>query len=93
VSPSPVVALNRAVAVGMAGDPAAGLSILDGVELPRYPHLHAARGELLARLGRAAEARVAFARAAELTRNGSERALFLARAAAPAPPASPPPAG
>jgi RNA polymerase sigma factor (sigma-70 family) len=86
VAPSPVVELNRAVAVGMASGPAEGLAIVDAVAgdraLAGYPQLEAVRGELLARLGRAAEARAAFERAAELTGNERERALFLARAAA-----------
>ncbi|GAB2443599.1 RNA polymerase sigma factor [Streptosporangium sandarakinum] len=85
VAPSPVVELNRAVAVGMAYGPARGLEIVDGLGAERalrgYPQLPAVRGELLARLGRAAEARAEFERAAELTRNERERALFLTRAA------------
>jgi RNA polymerase sigma factor (sigma-70 family) len=87
VSPSPVVELNRAVAVGMAAGPAAGLAIADALTgekaLARYPHLPAVRGDLLARLGRDDEARAEFARAAELTGNDRERALFRARAAEP----------
>jgi RNA polymerase sigma factor (sigma-70 family) len=86
VSPSPVVELNRAVAVGMAEGPAQGLAIVDAIAgeraLAGYPHLAAVRGDLLARLGRAPEARLEFARAAELTRNARERELFLARVAA-----------
>ncbi|MEV4299804.1 RNA polymerase sigma factor [Microbispora rosea] len=85
VSPSPVVELNRAVAVAMAGDPARGLVIADAVgddkALRGYPQLPAVRGDLLARLGRADEARREFERAAALTGNERERALFLARAA------------
>jgi RNA polymerase sigma factor (sigma-70 family) len=85
VSPSPVVELNRAVAVAMADGPAAGLAIVDGLAavpaLAGYPQLPAVRGDLLARLGRHDEARAAFTRAAELTRNAAERALFQARAA------------
>jgi RNA polymerase sigma factor (sigma-70 family) len=81
VSPSPVVELNRAVAVGMAEGPQRGLDIVDSLELPNYPLLPAVRGDLLARLGRHDEARREFARAAELTRNARERALFAARAA------------
>jgi RNA polymerase sigma factor (sigma-70 family) len=80
VSPSPVVTLNRAVAVGMAGDPSGGLALVDSVSLPRYPFWFAARGELLSRLGRDEEARRAFAQAASLTRSEPERRLFLARA-------------
>ncbi|WP_328473803.1 RNA polymerase sigma factor [Actinoplanes sp. NBC_00393] len=82
--PSPVVRLNQAVAVGRAGDPARGLRIADGLGAERslrdYPQLPAVRGELLAQLGRAAEARTEFGRAASLTRNEAERELFRARA-------------
>ena len=83
---SPVVELNRAVAVGMAEGPAAGLAITDeltGLRAMRGYHLlPSVRGDLLARLGRHAEARAEFERAAELTANTRERALLLARAAA-----------
>lgn len=86
-APSPVVELNRAVAVGMAEGPAAGLALVDalaeGGALAGYHLLPAVRGDLLARLGRTAEARDEFARAAELTRNGAERALLRRRAADP----------
>ncbi len=82
--PSPVVELNRAVAVAMAEGPQAGLDLADQlVDLPalqRYHRLPAVRGELLARLGRHAEARVAFERAAALTDNARERARLLERA-------------
>jgi RNA polymerase sigma factor (sigma-70 family) len=81
VSPSPVVELNRAVAVANAGRPAEGLAIVEAVELPQYALLPAVRGDLLARLGREAEAHQEFARAAAMTRNARERQLFLARAA------------
>jgi predicted RNA polymerase sigma factor len=83
VSPSPVVELNRAVAVGMARGPAEGLAIVDSLagRLSDYPLLPAVRGDLLVRLGRVAEARAEFARAAALTRNERERAIFLRRAA------------
>jgi RNA polymerase sigma factor (sigma-70 family) len=84
LQPSPVVELNRAVAVGMAHGPARGLEIADRLAgyhaLASYPHLPAVRGDLLARLGRAAEARAEFARAAALTANEREKALFQARA-------------
>jgi RNA polymerase sigma factor (sigma-70 family) len=84
VAPSPVVELNRAVAVGMASGPAAGLAIVDLLvsqgTLDGYPHLWAVRGDLLAKLGRAEEARQQFERAAQLTRNTSEQALFRDRA-------------
>ncbi|MCC5581763.1 RNA polymerase sigma factor [Microtetraspora sp. AC03309] len=86
VAPSPVIELNRAVAVSMAYGPARGLEIVDGLAaepaLRDYPQLPAVRGDLLARLGRPDEAREEFERAAALTRNESERALFLARVAA-----------
>jgi RNA polymerase sigma factor (sigma-70 family) len=85
VSPSPVVELNRAVAVGMADGPAEGLAVLDTIAaepaLASYPQLPAVRGDLLAKLGRRAEARYEYERAAALTRNERERALFLDRAA------------
>ena len=84
VSPSPVVELNRAVAAGMAHGPQAGLYIVDaliaGGALPNYALLPAVRGDLLAKLGRHAQARQEFHRAATLTRNGRERELFLSRA-------------
>lgn len=90
VAPSPVVELNRAVAVSMAYGPARGLEIVDGLAGERalrdYPQLPAVRGDLLGRLGRAEEARAEFGRAAALTRNERERALFLARASGPAVP-------
>jgi RNA polymerase sigma factor (sigma-70 family) len=83
-SPSPVVTLNRAVAVGMAEGPAAGLDLLDALAdepvLADGAQLPAARGELLARLHRDTEARAAFAEAARRTRNARERELFLRRA-------------
>jgi len=85
VAPSPVVELNRAIAVGMALGPGDGLAILDTLVsqggLEGYPHLAAARGDLLARLGRSSEARREFEHAAALTRNAAERTLFLGRAA------------
>jgi RNA polymerase sigma factor (sigma-70 family) len=83
---SPVVQLNRAVAVGMAEGPAAGLALLDQVAdakgLAGNPQLPAARGELLARSGRAEEARSAFAEAAALSRNAREQEVLARRAAA-----------
>jgi RNA polymerase sigma factor (sigma-70 family) len=85
ITRSPVVELNRAVAVGMAFGPAAGLELLDGLSsapaLEGYHLLPAARGDLLQRLGRAEEARAEFERAALLTQNQRERALLLARTA------------
>ncbi len=76
---SPVVALNRAVAVGEADGPAAGLALLDRIELPGYRYLHSARAELLRRLGRAAEAREEYRRAAALSDDAAERRLFERR--------------
>jgi predicted RNA polymerase sigma factor len=85
VTPSPVVELNRAMAVGMARGPGAGLAIIDGLvrepSLANYAMLPAARGDLLERLGRLNEARSEFERAAALTANARERALLLERAA------------
>ncbi len=82
--PSPVIELNRAVAVGMAHGPAAGLEVLDALRadpaLERYHLLPAARGDLLAKLGRTDEARAELERAASMTRNQREKALLLARA-------------
>ncbi len=83
---SPVVELNRAVAVGMADGPAAGLAVLEPLTqvpaLAKYHLLPSVRGDLLAKLGRTAEARTEFTRAAELTRNARERELLLGRARA-----------
>src|SRR5204862_2798862 len=94
LAPSPVVELNRAVAVAMAFGPAAGLELVDELtsepSLKDYHLLPSVRGDLLARLGRLAEARTEFERAAALTRNARERALLLARAAACAPGPPPP---
>ena len=85
--PSPVVALNRAVAVAMASGPEAGLALVDALAdepaLRGYHLLPSVRGELLARLGRDDEARSEFARAAEMTRNNRQRDLLLARATRP----------
>jgi RNA polymerase sigma factor (sigma-70 family) len=85
--PSPVVELNRAVALAMAFGPAEGLVLVDALrEDARLKHYHllpSVRGDLLARLGRHAEARAEFERAAALTQNERERALLLARASAP----------
>ncbi|WP_336922101.1 RNA polymerase sigma factor [Aquipuribacter sp. SD81] len=78
--PTPVVALNRAVALAQVAGPAAALDAVDGAGAPEdYPYLHAVRGHLLAALGRPAEARDAYDRAARLTANTSERAFLLAR--------------
>ena len=82
VAPSPVIELNRAVAVAMASGPEIGLRLVDAVaasgELEEYPYLHASRADLLRRLGRLPEAADAYARAHELTANEAERA-FLER--------------
>ncbi|MEV4622226.1 sigma-70 family RNA polymerase sigma factor [Asanoa sp. NPDC049573] len=75
---SPVVALNRAVAVAQAGDPAAALRGVDALDLDGYLYFHSTRGELLRRLGRAGEARAAYARALELATSTPER-RFLTR--------------
>ena len=86
IAPSPVVELNRAVAVSMAFGPAAGLELVDALasepSLKSYHLLPTVRGDLLAKLGRREEARAEFERAAELTRNARERRLMLDRAAA-----------
>ncbi|MFF2079537.1 RNA polymerase sigma factor [Kitasatospora sp. NPDC058162] len=85
LTPSPVVALNRAVAVSMAQGPAAALELVDALvaepALGDYHLLPSVRGDLLARLGRRAEARAEFERAAGLTRNERERELLRERAA------------
>jgi RNA polymerase sigma factor (sigma-70 family) len=84
LTPSPVVELNRAVAVGMAFGPAAGFAVVDALtaepSLQGYHLLPSVRADLLAKLGRADEARAEFERAAALTRNARERELLLARA-------------
>ncbi|MFF0556077.1 RNA polymerase sigma factor [Streptomyces sp. NPDC004266] len=84
LTPSPVVELNRAVAVSMTEGPAAALALVDALagepSLARYHLLPSVRGDLLARLGRTEEARAEFERAAALTRNESERELLRGRA-------------
>jgi RNA polymerase sigma-70 factor, ECF subfamily len=86
LAPSPVVELNRAVALAMAFGPAAGLEVVDALaaepSLATYHLLPSVRGDLLARLGRLDEAGAEFSRAAALTRNARERDLLLARARA-----------
>jgi len=86
VTPSPIVELNRAVAVGMAFGPQAGLELVDAVAgepaLRDYHLLPAARGDLLVRMGRNAEARAEFERAASLTQHERERAVLIERMAA-----------
>jgi predicted RNA polymerase sigma factor len=86
LSPSPVVELNRAVALSMAFGPAAGLEIVEALtheaSLANYHLLPSVRGDLLFKLGRLDEARAEFERAASLTRNARERELLLERARA-----------
>jgi len=86
LTPSPIVELNRAVAIAMAFGPAAGLELVDALTsnptLKGYHLLPSVRGDLLAKLGRAREASAEFERAAGLTRNARERALLLERASA-----------
>ncbi len=85
LTPSPIVELNRAVAIGMAFGPEAGLALVDTLTseraLANYHLLPSVRGDLLTKLGRFEEARTEFERAAALTRNERERALLLDRAA------------
>ncbi len=84
VTPSPVIELNRAVAVSMAQGPAAGLAIIDSIKddpaLKNYHLLYGVRGDMLSKLGRHTEAMLEFRRAAELTRNERERAYLMGRA-------------
>jgi RNA polymerase sigma-70 factor (ECF subfamily) len=79
LSPTPVVALNRAVAVAEVAGPAAALDLVDTLDLARYHVFHAVRGDLLRRLGREPEAREAFRRAADLAGNDVQRSYLLAR--------------
>jgi predicted RNA polymerase sigma factor len=85
VTPSPVVELNRAVAVSMAQGPEAGLAVVDAVKdhpaLRAYHHLPSVRGDLLRRMGRRDEARAELERAASLTENERERQLLMERLA------------
>jgi RNA polymerase sigma factor (sigma-70 family) len=84
ILPTPVVALNRAVALGMASGPEAGLGAVDAIadepSLQNYHLLRAVRGEMLAKLGRGVEARAEFERAAAMTRNDAERAVLRRKA-------------
>jgi len=84
LAPSPVVELNRAVAVAMAFGPQAGLELVDSLvseqSLKNYHLLPSVRGDLLSKLGRFAEARAEFEAAAELTRNAREQNFLLERA-------------
>ena len=92
LTPSPIVELNRAVAVGMAFGPQAGLALVDELtsdpSLKNYHLLPSVRGDFLARLDRWDEARAEFEAAAALTRNGRERILLLERARAASPPST-----
>jgi len=85
LAPSPIVELNRAVAIAMAQGPARGLEIVDALRdeplLENYHLLPSVRGDLLRKLGRNGEARAEFERAASLAQNARERALLLMRAA------------
>jgi RNA polymerase sigma-70 factor (ECF subfamily) len=81
LAPSPVVALNRAVAVAEVEGPAAGLALLDGLALPRHHLLPAVRADLLRRLGRDAEAAAAYEEALALAGNTAERAFLRQRLA------------
>jgi predicted RNA polymerase sigma factor len=84
IAPSPIVDLNRAVALSFAFGPEAGLTLIDAIgaepALKNYHLLPGVRGDLLVKLGRHQEARAEFERAASLTRNERERALLLKRA-------------
>ena len=84
VTPSPVIELNRAVAISMADGPAAALALIDTIRhdpaLKNYHLLYGVRGDMLSRLGRHTEAMLEFRRAAELTRNAREKAYLLERA-------------
>jgi RNA polymerase sigma-70 factor (ECF subfamily) len=92
VAPSPLVDLNRAVAVAMGDGPEAGLALLDALTADRrlagYHLLPAARGDLLRRLGRTAEAATAYRQALDLAGNGPERAFLHRRLRATDPPAA-----
>jgi RNA polymerase sigma-70 factor (ECF subfamily) len=85
IEPSPIIELNRAVAVAMASGPEAGLQLVDALaddgELESYPYLHAARADLLRRLGRGDEAATAYERARDLTTNAAERSFLEGRLA------------
>ena len=79
LTPSPVVELNRAVAMAEAEGPGAALAIVDRLDLDDYRYLHATRGELLRRLGRTEEAGAAYRRALALAQNDAERRLLERR--------------
>jgi len=78
---SPVVELNRAVAVAEAGDAETGLALVERLELDRYHYLHATRAELLRRLGRVEDARAAYDRALQLVHSDAERRFLEQRLA------------
>ncbi|HST64907.1 MAG TPA: RNA polymerase sigma factor, partial [Mycobacteriales bacterium] len=79
VAPTPIVALNRAVAVAERDGPAAGLAALADLDLPTYHLFHAVRADLLVRLGRTGDAAAAYERALELATNETERAFLAGR--------------
>jgi RNA polymerase sigma-70 factor, ECF subfamily len=81
IAPSPVVALHRAVAVAEVEGPAAGLALVDDLDLPRHHVFHAVRADLLRRLGRHAEAAQAYEAALALVGNAPERAFLMHRLA------------
>ena len=79
-TPTPVVALNHAVAVAMTEGPQAGLSLMESLsQLQGYLYLHAARGELLVRLGEHAQARVAYQRALDLSDSGAQQRFLRSK--------------
>ena len=82
IAPSPVVALNRAVAVAEVDGPEAALAVVDGLDLERHHLFHAVRADLLRRLGRTAEAAAAYAAAIARAGNATERAFLERRRAA-----------
>jgi predicted RNA polymerase sigma factor len=79
ITGSPVVELNRAVALAQTGAAQEALEIVEGLELDEYPYLHSTRAELLRRLGRAEDARAAYGRALELTRSDREKRFLVRR--------------
>jgi RNA polymerase sigma-70 factor, ECF subfamily len=79
LAPSPVVAMNRAVAIAELDGPDVGLALLEGLPLDHYQPFHASRADLLRRTGRTADAAVAYGRALELTTNGAERRFLVRR--------------
>jgi RNA polymerase sigma-70 factor, ECF subfamily len=81
ITGSPVVQLNRAVAVAEAGSPEAALALVDGLDLDAYQYLHSTRAELLRRLGRTGDSRAAYQRAIELASAEPERRFLQRRLA------------